>query len=567
MSANQAQRDPQRRPVSGTEAELLTLFRELLGHQAVGADDDFFALGGHSLLAGRLAVRIGNRFGVHLALPQIHAGRTAARLAAMIDAGGDGGGPPAPPPLRPAGPGRAIPLTFPQERIWLLEQISPGNIAYQAQMALHLHGPLDIAVLVGVLNELVQRHDVFRTRFTDIDGVPLQQTVPAIRIDVPVRELRGPGRADQEREAAQIIEAEVRHHFDIDSPPLVRWTVLRYGPREHVLLHVEHHMVHDGWSFAVFYAELAELYEARLAGRPSPLPELRLGFGDLAAWQHDWLRGPTLARFVNHWTARLAGAPALDLPADRPRPEEFSFRGATVRFQMPAAEYRALRACAGQYGVTLFSLMFTGFAALMALYAGQHDFMVGVGVANRRTAEAERLVGMVVNTLPLRVDLSGDPALPELLRRVHDTAMDAYAWQDIPLQHLVKALGPVRDLSRNPLFSTMFSFHDSAVPDLAFDGLRGEVTYLHNGSAKSEFNVVVIPRAEQRVGRADPGQDLSMKVIWEYATDLFDRATVEALAGMYRQLLTQWLAGPGLPLSRLPVARPAGRLARERVRS
>ncbi|HEY2578288.1 MAG TPA: condensation domain-containing protein, partial [Streptosporangiaceae bacterium] len=516
-------------PAASTEAALLLLFRELLGNQAIGADDDFFALGGHSLLAGRLSVRIKNQFGVNLELPQIHAGRTAARMAAMIEAGGDDGGPPVPPPLRPAVPGQRIPLTFPQERIWLLELISPSNISYQFQAALHLHGPLDTGVLTRVLNELVQRHDVFRTRFTDIDGVPLQQVVPAIQIDVPVRELPGQARADQERAAAKIIEAEVRHHFDIGSPPLVRWTVLRYGPQEHVLLHVEHHMVHDGWSFAVLYAELAELYEARLAGRPSPLPGLRLGFGDLAVWQHDWLRGPALARFVNHWTARLAGAPALDLPTDRPRPDEFSFRGAVHRFQMPEREYRALRACAGQHGVTLFSLMFTGFAALMSLYAAQHDFMIGVGVANRRTAEAERLVGMVVNTLPLRVDLSGDPALPELLHRVHETAVDAYAWQDVPLQRLVKALGPVRDLSRNPLFSTMFSFHDSAVPDLEFDGVRGEVTYLHNGSAKSEFNVVVIPRAEQRVGRAAGDQDMSMQVIWEYATDLFDRATVEAL--------------------------------------
>jgi hypothetical protein len=550
-----------------TEAELLILIRELLGNQAVSADDDFFALGGHSLLAGRLAVRIKNQFGVNLALPQIHAGRTAARMAAMIEAGGDTGGPPEPPPLRPAEPGRRIPLTFPQERIWLLEQMSPGSIAYQAQLVLHLHGPLDIDVLTRVLNELVQRHDVFRTRFTDVDGVPLQQTVPAIQIDVPVLELPGPARADQERAAAEIIETEVRHNFDIENPPLVRWTVLRYGPQEHVLLHVEHHMVHDGWSFAVLYAELAELYEARLAGRPSPLPELGLGFGDLAAWQHDWLTGPTLARFVNHWTARLAGAPTLDLPTDRPRPEEFSFRGAVHRFQMPEREYRALRACASENGVTLFSLMFTGFAALMSLYAGQHDFMLGVGVANRRTAEAERLVGMVVNTLPLRVDLAGDPALADLLHQVHETALDAYAWQDVPLQRLVKALAPARDLSRNPLFSTMFSFHDSAVPDLQFDGVRGEVSYLHNGSAKSEFNVVVIPRAEQRVGRAGHDQDLSMKVIWEYATDLFDRVTVEALAGMYRQLLTEWLADPGLPLSRLPVALAAGRLGRGRVRS
>jgi Condensation domain len=450
-------------------------------------------------------------------------------MAAMIDAGGTADGPPPPPPLRPAEPGRKIPLTFPQERIWLLEQISPGNIAYQAQAVLRLRGPLDIDILTTVLNDLVYRHDAFRTRFTDDEGEPVQQVLPAMRVEVPVVDLSGLTPAAREAKAEQLIEAEVRRPFPIDEPPLVRWTVIRYGPQDHSLLHVEHHLAHDGWSFSVFYEELTALYEAYLAKAPSPLPEPRLRFADLAAWQHDWLRGPTLARYVNHWTARLAGAPTLDLPVDRPRPAEFSFRGAAHRFQMSADEYRGLRACAREHGVTLYSVMFAGFAALLARYSGQEDFMVGAGVANRRTAEAERLVGMVVNTLPLRADLSGDPSLPELLRRVH----------------------AVRDLSRNALFTTIFSFHDSAMPVLDFGGIRGDVTHLHNGSAKAEFNVVVIPRAEQRAGRAAPNDDLSMTVIWEYATDVFDAATVERLAGAYRALLAEWTADPAMPLSRL----------------
>jgi hypothetical protein len=551
---------------TSAEAELHLIVKEMLGNPDVGVDDDFFAMGGHSLLAGRLAVRIHTRFGVDLTLAQIHAGPTVAKMAALIDAGAAADGPPPRPPLRPADPGRTIPLTFPQERIWLLEQIAPGNLAYKHQAILRLHGPLDIDILSDVLNELVQRHDTFRTRFISVRGEPVQEVLPSVRVDLPVKELSGLTQAEQEAEEKQIIAEEIRRPFQIDKPPLVRFAVLRYAPDKHALLHVEHHLVHDGWSFTVFYSELAELYQARLEEKPSPLPEPRLRFVDLAAWQRDWMRGQTLARYVSHWTSRLADAPALDLPADRPRPAEFTFRGTEHRFRMSGDEYRVLRAGASEHGVTLFSLMFSGFAALLSRYCGQDDFMVGVGMANRDIPGAENLVGMLVNTLPLRVDLSGDPSLPELLSRVHATTLDAYIWQDVPLQHLVRALAPPRDLSRNPLFSTMFSFHDSAMPDLEFGGIRGDVTHLHNGSAKLDFNIIVIPRAEQRAGLAARDDEMWITVIWEYATDLFDAGTVERLADAYRALLVEWLTDPELPLSRLtgPVPPPSSLAGAER---
>ncbi|MFI2205552.1 amino acid adenylation domain-containing protein [Streptomyces sp. NPDC020192] len=540
-----------------TERALVGFMSDLLGGAGVGARDDFFRLGGHSLLVGRLAARIRDELGAEVPLPEIYRSPTAEAIGALVDgtAVPADDTAPAPPPLRPADRTRPLPLSYPQERIWYLEQLSPQNPAYRVQAALHLTGELDLAALRATLTELLRRHEIFRTAFREIDGVPAQVPVAMddIEFDVPLVDLSGLPESERESAWRELVEREKARPFSLDMPPLVRWVVVRTAPGAHRLLHLEHHLVHDGWSFAVFVDELTTLYEA-FAGSGDLPDEPRFQFADLAAWQRDWLDGPVLRRCLDHWTGALAGAPAaLELPTDRPRPPEFTFRGDVVRLVLAPEEYAALRSRAREHGVTLYSVMLTGFTALLSRYTGQDDFVVGVGTANRRLAEAERLIGMMVNTVPLRARLDGDPTFRELLDRVHRTAVTAYAWQDVPLQRLVKALAPVRDLSRNPLFSAMFSFHDSAVPDLDFGGLRGEVVVEHNGSAKADLNVVVIPRAEQRVGLAPSAEDESITILWEYATDLFDAATMRRMTRAYRDLLRAALRDPDVPVSRLPL--------------
>jgi amino acid adenylation domain-containing protein len=446
--------------------------------------------------------------------------------------------PPARPPVVPAGRDRPVPLALPQQRVWYFEQLSPGNLAYNFQATVALHGPVDVAVLQAALNEIVRRHEILRTAFVLADGMPQQRVVPGAQaqlrcLDVPAEH------------AEKVIAAQLRKSFDLSRPPLARWLLLRHGPDDSTLLHMEHHFVHDGWSLGLFLAELSALYPALAAGRPSPLPELPLQYADYTFWQRDWMRGDVLAAHVGHWTQRLAGAPAvLELPADRPRPPVLTFRGAAPRIRLPDWLATALRSFSRDQQVTLFATMFAGFAALLYRYTGQGDLLVGTGAANREVPELTGLVGMFVNTLVLRARVSGQQSFTGLLTQVQATVADTLDWSDTPVDAVIDALGPPRDPSRTPLFQVMFSFHDSAVPDLEFGGLTGAVTERSNRTAKCDLNVIVIPRAAQRLGRAPRPEDDDMNLIWEYSTELFDDDTMARMAGHYVSLLIDALARP-----------------------
>jgi amino acid adenylation domain-containing protein len=540
-----------------TEQAAIEAIRNLLGIAEVGANDDFFKLGGHSLLVGRLVARLRSQFQIDLPLVAIYRAPTVAEIAALID-GKDTGdmqmGPPCSPPLRPMRRDQPIPLSFPQERIWYLDKLAAHNRAYQFQATFRMRGPLNYDVLTEALNEVIRRHEIFRTRFVENDGRPVQQPVPPMRVEVPLIDLSEFPAEQREAERQRVISTEMSKKIEAWEPPLVRWVLLREEPERHTLFHIEHHLVHDGWSFAVFIDELVKLYDACLKADPSSVPEPALQFADFAAWQRNWLTGDNLARFVDHWTKLLAGAPiAIELPTDRPRPSEFSFQGDAVRIEFPPAEYSMLQTAARTHGVTLFTLMLSGFIALVSRYADQSDLVLGVGVANRRMEESERLIGMVVNTMPMRVQLSDDLAFNELVHRVHRIAVEGYEWQDIPLDALVDALAIPRSLARNPLMSVFFSFHDAAVPDIRLGQAHGDVRIEHNGTAKTDLNVVVVPRAEQRVGRASSEEDQALYLIWEFSTDLFDRATMEQMVAAYRRLLVSAIANPSLTLSRLDI--------------
>ncbi|SCL25713.1 amino acid adenylation domain-containing protein [Micromonospora pallida] len=553
-------------PRTRTERLLAGFVAELLGHTSaepavgtsdghrLGVHDDVFALGVNSLMAGRLAARVRAELGRELPVGVIYQSPTVAAMAVALDDADDTGRAPSPPPLTPADADAVVPLSLPQERIWFLDQLDPGNRAYHAQATIRLHGPLDPAALEAALNEIVRRHDIFRTGFVAGAHGPEQRTAAHCAIALPLVDLSGYDEPERDRQAEQVVAGYLREPFDLASPPLARWALIRHAAHDHTLVHVEHHLVHDGWSFAVFVDELTTLYGSHAAGREPDLPPPACRYRDFTLWQRGWMQGEALDRHLSHWTRELAGAPhELALPLDRARPLSQSFTGAALRIELPGELCARLRAYSRRHGVTLYATMLAGFAALLSRYARQDDMIIGSGVANRRLAETERMIGMVVNTLPLRVDLSGRPGFTELVRRVHSRAARAYEWADVPLDRLVEALDPVRDPSRNPLFQTMFSFHDSPMPLLSFAGLTGTVLERHNGTAKTDLNIVVLPRAEQRAGRGHRDDDAPITLIWEYATALFDSSTMRRMAAHYARLLDAAMRGPDRPVSGLPL--------------
>ncbi|HYO14191.1 MAG TPA: amino acid adenylation domain-containing protein, partial [Thermoanaerobaculia bacterium] len=545
-------------PRDEREAALARIWGELLGIDSVGVHDDLFELGGHSLLASQIVTRVRQELGVDLPLPEVFERPTVAALTERLRelASAEASLEDQLPPIQRAPRDRPIPLSFTQERVWFLTQLAPGNCAYNFQFTIRFRGPLQPAVLRRALAEIVRRHEVLRTSFPAVDGGPVQvihPDWPPGKLEVPEVDLRSLAEREREPAALCLVHEEIRRPFDLERLPLMRWLLLKLGEEDHLFLHVEHHFVHDGWSLAVFLRELRELYTAFVEGRPSPLPELPVQYADFAVWQRGWLADETLAGQLAWWKERLTGSPpVLELPADRPRPRAHSFRGGALRVDLPARLYDEARAFGRREGATLFMTALATFCTLLYRYTGQEDVLLGSGIANRRLREIEGMIGMVVNTVVLRAALDGGPTFRELLARVRRTTLEAHAHQDLPFEKLVEELQPDRELSRNPLFQVLFSFHDAPVPDLDFAGLSGELFERHNGSAKSDLNVVAKPRAEQRVGLASAAED-AMTFIWEYSGDLFEAATIDRMWAHYQTLLAGAMADPGRHLAGLPL--------------
>jgi amino acid adenylation domain-containing protein/non-ribosomal peptide synthase protein (TIGR01720 family) len=438
-----------------------------------------------------------------------------------------------------------FPLSYAQQRLWFMDQLSPGNPFYNVPAAVRLGFQVQPALLERCLNEIVRRHEVLRTAIVTVDGQPMQRIVPAAELRVEVVDLSGLASGEREAEAQRLAGEAARRPFDLAQAPLLRAGLLRLGASEWVLLLATHHIVSDGWSMGVLFEELTALYGALAAGRPAALPELPVQYADFAVWQREWLSGAVLEEQLGYWRGRLADLPALQLPIDRPRPAVQSYRGACHRFAVPAALQAALRALARERGVTLFMLLLAAFDVLLARYTGQDDLVIGTPIANRNRPELEKLIGFFANTVVMRTDASGDPTFLELLARVKETALGAYAHQDVPFEMLVETLHPQRDLSRNPLVQVTFQV-----------------------LAMQAINAAASPEESIGAGRGTSVFDLSCHVFdsgsrldgeIEYATDLFEAASIERLAGHYLRLLEAIAARPGQHLSELPMLSPAER--------
>ncbi|MGW6213146.1 amino acid adenylation domain-containing protein, partial [Streptomyces sp. NPDC055109] len=531
-------------PVTSTQEAVVGIWAELLGVDPVGIDDDFFELGGHSLLAVRIASRLRRDLGVHVSHRTLFEARTPAALATALDALGILREATVPRPDRPAGP---LPLSFAQQRLWFLDQLDPGRAEYVVPAGLRVTGPFAPDAFGAALTALVARHEILRTRFVaDGTGRPVQIVEPPRDVAVEVHDARDLG----DDAALGILREAAGLPFDLAAGPLLRALAVRVAEEEWLLLVALHHIVSDGWSEGVLARELRELYGAAVTGREAGLVPLELQYADFAAWQRATLEGPELDGQAEYWRGRLAGLQPLELPTDRRRPAERSGRGDEVAFTVPAGTVDAARWMAAERGASLFMSLLAVFQLLMAEYSGQDDIAVGSPIAGRNRSETEDLIGFFVNTLVMRTDLSGDPSFGELLDRVKDTALGAYDHQDLPFERLVEELAPERDLSRTPLFQTMFVLQNT--PDANAWGLPGldvEPFAVRTEEAKFDLTLFLTER---------PGGSLDGKLV--FAADLFDHATAARLAGHFTTLLEAVVSDRGRRRSELEVLTGAERV-------
>jgi amino acid adenylation domain-containing protein len=524
-------------PRNGAEETIAAIWCEVLGLDSVGVHHDFFELGGNSLLTTQTMARVRAAFAVELPLRVLFETPTVAALAELV---GDAG------PARDEGiqpvprDGEPLPLSFTQQRLWFLDQLEPGNAVYNVWMALTLRGALDRGAFERAVAEIIGRHEILRTHFSEVDGVPAQEINPPDSIPLDYEESPDGLSEDEWRSAVQRRMAErVEYPFELSRGPLFRTALTRVTAEEHVFCLSAHHTVFDGWSMGRFRQELIALYEAFAAGAESPLAALPLQYADYAAWQRDFFQGEAFEEQIRWWREQLTGASVLELPTDRPRPAEQSYRGANATRNMPAELMNSVEELGSREGATLFMTLVAALDVLLHRYGGQTDVSVGSVVAGRARRELEELMGYFANTLVLRTDLSGDPSFRELLARVRETALGAYDHQDTPFEQLVAELQPARDMSFTPLFQALFVLDDSRAPAGEMGSLEVEDFEVANKVARTDVTLWARRHAD------------GLAATFEYATDLFDAATVERMLVHLETLLAAIVADPDRPISSL----------------
>ena len=523
-----------------TEELLAAIWSQVLGIERVGIYDNFFQLGGHSLLATQVVSRIREAFQVEMPLRRLFEAPTVAGLAESVDVGRGAGLQAS--PIVPVPRSGELPLSFAQQRLWFIDQLEPGSSVYNFPAAVRLKGPLNVAALKKSLDEIVKRHEALRTTFAIVDGRPVQVIAPLLTLTLPIVDLRELPEPEREREVQRLATNEALCPFDLAEGPLVRTTVLRLGENEHVGLLTMHHIVSDGWSTGILIREMAVLYDAFCSDRPASLPELPIQYADFAHWQRHWLEGEVLETQLTYWKQQLLGAPPLlELPADHPRPPLQTFRGAHQSILLTRTVGDGLKALSRQEGATLFMTLLAAFTILLHGYTNQDDLVVGTPTANRNRLEIEGLIGFFVNTLVLRTDLSDNPSFRDLLRRVREVCLGAYAHQDLPFERLVEELHPARDLSRNPLFQVMFVLQNAPLQAVELPGLSLSPIEVDTSTTHFDLTLHIVDTEQGLVGTL------------AYNTDLFEAVTITRMLGHFRTLLEAVIATPERCVSDLPL--------------
>jgi amino acid adenylation domain-containing protein len=542
-------------PRTPTEEVLAGIWAELLVRERVGAEENFFDVGGHSLLATRVAARVRGVFGVELPLRTLFERSVLSELAAEIDrlrgtgaaAGADAGER----AIAPAAREGDLPVTFAQERLWFVDALDPGSPVYAIPFSYRITGALDDDALRRALAELVRRHEPLRTTLPSVDGAPVQRIAPPpADFDLPVADLRHLPQDERRAEAGRLAAEASQHRFDLARGPLFRASLVRVADDDHRLLLNLHHAIGDGWSLGVLLEELSAIYGAFSRGEASPLPEPALQYADYAVWQREQLAGEALERQLSYWRRALDGAPALlELPTDRPRPPVESHRGEVEQLFVSSELMAEVNALARREGATLFMVLVSALDVVLGRLAGQEDVVVGTPIAGRTRAETDRMVGLFLNSLALRTDLSGDPSFRELLGRVRETTLDAYAHQDLPFERVLEEVRPERSLAHAPVFQVMLNllnFQDGA---FRAEGLEVAGGGTGTGQVSSKFDLTLY------VGERDGGIYVNLV----YAADLFDAPRMRALLAQLEGVLRQAVAAPETRVGALSLATEAAR--------
>jgi len=528
------------RPRTPEEEILAGIWAEVLKAQQIGIEDDFFELGGHSLLATQVVSRIRQAFNLPLPLRDLFEAPTVAGLAGRISslekrrAGIETA------PVRRASRQGRIPLSFAQRRLWFLDQLEPGNPLYNVARVARVEGELNYEALEKSLNEIARRHESLRTTFPNLDNEPGQAIATEVEIQLQILDASHfQDLSACENEARRLASEEIQRPFDLATGPLLRALAIRIGSADHALILNMHHIISDRWSLAVLTEELAALYEAHLAAKPSPLPELEIQYADYAVWQHQFLSGDVLDRQLRYWRQKLEGAPpVLEIPTDRPRHEIQQFWGAHYIQPLPKETTDQLKTLSRIERGTFYTSLLAGFELLMGRLAGQDDLVIGTDLANRNQIETEKLIGFFVNLLPIRARVDRQAAFTDFYQQIRETVLEAITHQDIPFDKLVEELRPERSLSHNPLVQVLFVMQNTPPLVREFGGLKMRPLGV---SSTSRFDLVVFIN--------DPESDVS--VTWMYNPTLFDRDRVLQMAHSYEFLLKTVGADPGVKLESL----------------
>lgn len=528
-------------PQTPIQIELAEIWREVLKVEQVGVHDDFFELGGHSLLAMQMVSRIYQAFEVELPLSVFFEQPTVAGMADFLTKVTVAGEAVARPQLLPVSRKGRLPLSFTQESLWLLEQLDPGGTAYSMPAAFRLSGALNLSALEQSLFQLLQRHEILRTSYSAVaDEQPVQVIASGKEFSLPVIDLETHSPDEQESAVRQQIQEQRNRPFDLAQGPLFRVSLLRLASEEYALLLVLHHSIADGLSMNILYREVATGYDAACHGETVKRPPLPVQYADYAVWQRQRLQGTALDSLLTYWTGQLAGAPPLlALPTDFPRPPIQTHRGADHFLQLPESLVSSLRALSQAEGVTMFMTLHAAFVLLLSRHVGQEDIVVGTPVANRPRPELEGMIGLFLNTLVLRTNMSGDPTFRELLRRIRKVCLGAYAHQELPFERLVEELQPERDLSRAPLFQVFFNLFDITETTLTLPGLTVSPLPGTHETTKFDFTLYVLLTGE------------GATVQWSYNSDLFDASTIAWMADQYQTVLMHLHATLDYPISRV----------------
>ncbi|MBD6618564.1 amino acid adenylation domain-containing protein [Komarekiella sp. 'clone 1'] len=529
-------------PSTPIENLLAGIWAEVLGIEKVGINNNFFELGGHSLIATRVISRIRQVFKVELALRYLFEKPTIAGLAKEIEKALKVDSRNEPRNIERILRSQELPLSFAQQRLWFLDQLEPNNSFYNIAAAVRLEGQLNIGALEQSFNEIISRHEALRTNFQTIEGQAIAVISEAISLILPIFDISELPLNLQEAEVKKQASQEAQKPFDLKGDLLLRVKLLRLNQQEHIILLTIHHIVSDGWSIDILVRELATLYQAFCNGQPSPLPALPIQYVDFAAWQREWLQGEILKTQISYWLKQLKNAPkVLELPTDHPRPAIQTFRGSTYSFKLSNQLSCSLNKLSQQQGSTLFMTLLAAFQTLLWRYTGSEDIVVGSPIANRNRAEIEGLIGFFVNTLVLRTNLAGNPNFEELLKRVREVALGAYAHQDLPFELLVEELQPQRDLSHTPLFQVMFVLQNAPMSALELPGLTLSPLESNSDSAKLDLTLYITETVDGLLGNL------------EYNTDLFEESSIQRMAAHLQTLLEGIVANPQQRLSELPL--------------